>query len=165
MGSLRWRHVRKELHMRIPKNRTMHILPKNMPETYSRHRPFNEEQNVYESGTLPRNIPLKYGGFPKLGVPFGGPNNKDYSILGSILGSPYFGKLPYPPNPSIEGNQEGPLIRVQGLRRISSGSASGPFCLISLSPGTPRCKVRSMIIMVAAWFGILTTLLITAQVQ
>ena len=34
------------------------------------------------------------GGFPKLGVPFGGPFHKDYSILGSILGSPYFGKLP-----------------------------------------------------------------------
>ena len=34
------------------------------------------------------------GGFPKLGVPFWGPNNKDYSILGSILRSPYFGKLP-----------------------------------------------------------------------
>ena len=28
------------------------------------------------------------------GYLFGGPNNKDYSILGSILGSPYFGKLP-----------------------------------------------------------------------
>ena len=25
----------------------------------------------------------------------GGPYNKDYSILGSILGSPYLGKLPY----------------------------------------------------------------------
>ena len=38
-------------------------------------------------------------GFPKLGVPFlGGPHNKDYSILGSILGSPYFGKLPNPLN-------------------------------------------------------------------
>ena len=24
-----------------------------------------------------------------------GPNNKDYGILGFILGSPYFGKLPY----------------------------------------------------------------------
>ena len=31
----------------------------------------------------------------KLAVPFNrGPYNKDYSILGSILGSPYFGKLP-----------------------------------------------------------------------
>ena len=27
------------------------------------------------------------GGFPKLGVPFVGPHNKDYSIWGSILGS------------------------------------------------------------------------------
>ena len=35
-------------------------------------------------------------GFPKIrGTLFGGPHNKDYSILGSILGSPYFGKLPY----------------------------------------------------------------------
>ena len=25
----------------------------------------------------------------------GGPNNQDYSICGSILGSPCFGKLPY----------------------------------------------------------------------
>ena len=25
----------------------------------------------------------------------GGPNDKDNSILGSILGSPYFGKLPF----------------------------------------------------------------------
>ena len=42
------------------------------------------------------------GGFPKIGIPFGGPNNKDYSILGSRLGSPYlgspfFGKLPCRP--------------------------------------------------------------------
>ena len=29
-----------------------------------------------------------------LGCLFGGPHNKDYSILGSTLGSPYFGKLP-----------------------------------------------------------------------
>ena len=43
-------------------------------------------------------------GFLTLGVPFGGPNNKDYSILGSILGSPYFGKLPY--------NEETPLFTV-----------------------------------------------------
>ena len=29
------------------------------------------------------------------GYRFGGPHNKDYSILGSILGSPYFGKVQY----------------------------------------------------------------------
>ena len=28
---------------------------------------------------------------------FGGPNSKDYSIWGSILGSSYFGKVPYLP--------------------------------------------------------------------
>ena len=28
-------------------------------------------------------------------VPFWGPYNKDYNILGSILGSPHFWKLPY----------------------------------------------------------------------
>ena len=34
------------------------------------------------------------GGFPKLGVPFWGPNNKDHNILVSILVSPFLGKLP-----------------------------------------------------------------------
>ena len=28
------------------------------------------------------------------GHPFGGPHDKDYGILGCILGCPYFGKLP-----------------------------------------------------------------------
>ena len=36
-----------------------------------------------------------FWGFPKLGLPFEGPSNKDYSIFGSVLGSPYFGKLQY----------------------------------------------------------------------
>ena len=37
-------------------------------------------------------------GFPKIrGTLAGGPYNKDYNILESILGSPYFGKLPYTP--------------------------------------------------------------------
>ena len=35
-------------------------------------------------------------GFPKNeGYLFGGPHNKDYHILGSILGSPDLGKRPY----------------------------------------------------------------------
>ena len=35
-------------------------------------------------------------GFPKIrGTFLGSPNNKDYSILGSILGYLNFGKLPY----------------------------------------------------------------------
>ena len=32
----------------------------------------------------------RYGGFPKEGVPFGGPYNKDYGILGSILETPFW---------------------------------------------------------------------------
>ena len=44
----------------------------------------------------PRTHKTLNGDFPKLGVPFGGPYDKDYTILGSILGSPYFGKLPNP---------------------------------------------------------------------
>ena len=36
------------------------------------------------------------GGFPKLGGPFsGGPHNKDYSVLGSIWGFSYIGKISY----------------------------------------------------------------------
>ena len=34
----------------------------------------------------------EFGVFPKLGIPFLGPHNKDHSILGSILGFPYFRK-------------------------------------------------------------------------
>ena len=37
---------------------------------------------------------MKLGVSQNSGYLFGGPHNKDYSILGSILGSPYFGKLP-----------------------------------------------------------------------
>ena len=41
-------------------------------------------------------VRVLFGSFLKLGVPFwGGLYNKDYSILGAILGSPYFGKLPF----------------------------------------------------------------------
>ena len=54
-------------------------------------------------------------GFPNLGYIFGGPYNTDYSILGSILGSPYFGKLPNSPKPQTlkpdkgePGNPSGP---------------------------------------------------------
>ena len=36
---------------------------------------------------------MRYGGFLKLGYHFGYPHNKDYSILGYILGSPYSWKL------------------------------------------------------------------------
>ena len=39
---------------------------------------------------------MLHRGFPKLGVPFwGGPQNKDHGILGSILGFLSLGKLPH----------------------------------------------------------------------
>ena len=36
------------------------------------------------------------GGSPKYGYLSGGLHNKDYSVLGSILGFPHIGKVPYP---------------------------------------------------------------------
>ena len=55
------------------------------------------QKSAIKAGTAGPQIPNDpYGGFPKLGVPFGGPYKKDYSILGSILGYPNFGKLPWP---------------------------------------------------------------------
>ena len=36
------------------------------------------------------------GGFPqKLAYPYGGPYNKEYTIVGSILGSSHFVELPF----------------------------------------------------------------------
>ena len=51
------------------------------------------------------------------GYNFGGPHNKDYSIRGSILGSPYFGKLPY------------------SLCTLSMASGSGAWAVTSDSVG------------------------------
>ena len=34
------------------------------------------------------------GGFPNLGLPFGGPYNKGSSYFGVYIGVPYFGKVP-----------------------------------------------------------------------
>ena len=37
-------------------------------------------------------------GFQKIGVSFRGPDNKDCTIKGSMLGSPYLGRLPFTKN-------------------------------------------------------------------
>ena len=70
-------------------------------------------------------------GFPKIrGYHFGGLNNKDYSILGSILGSPYFGKstnlaaVKQQFNPTLAQNFPGSNFRVHcssGCKRNRSG--------------------------------------------
>ena len=57
-----------------------------------------------------------------MGTFLGVPHNKDYSILGSILGFPYFGKLPF---------------RVEGLGSISTPHVSHSFLLTALRP--PGC--------------------------
>ena len=46
-------------------------------------------KRIQLGGTLHMGVSQNYG------YHFGGTNNKDYNILGSILGSPYLGKLPY----------------------------------------------------------------------
>ena len=63
-------------------------------------------------------------GFPKVrGTFFGGPHNKDYSILGSILGSPLLGKLPY--NPIITQYN---LNISYSLRTLAHGGAVFTYC-------------------------------------
>ena len=49
-------------------------------------------ENDMETGIMQGIIGIRVS--KNYGYHFGGPHNKDYSILGSILGSPYFGKLP-----------------------------------------------------------------------
>ena len=68
-----------------------------------------------------------YGCFPKLGALFGGPQNKDYSILGSILGFPYLGKIPHRLEFWVQG---------LGLAHISK-RATGKIEKLSHEPRTP----------------------------
>ena len=65
-----------------------------MPKEWSNADPFVLEVDIFS--VLSFRLKL-YGiwGFPKIRYLSRGPKNKDYSILGPILGSPYFGKLPF----------------------------------------------------------------------
>ena len=59
-------------------------------------------------------------GFPKIaGYVIGGPKNKDHSIWGSILGSPYFGKLPCTFNNAHE-DPEDSIIDVHEAQKKNS---------------------------------------------
>ena len=73
------------------------------------------------------------GGLPKLGVPSWGSHNKDHRILGSILGSPYFGKLlPQPKGLSWKDGRASPRLpkQVIGEPRVGVlGLLCGPRCL------------------------------------
>ena len=66
-------------------------------------------------------------GFPKIRLPFlGGPHSKDYSIWGSTLGSPYFGKLPYEDHIGDNGREHGNYYGVSGLFR-DNGKENGNY--------------------------------------
>ena len=70
-------------------------------------------------------------GFPKNeGYHFGGPKNKDYSILGSLLGSPYSGKLPHEYFATACWNTTHALpltanVSISAIVRISCSGAGG----------------------------------------
>ena len=56
---------------------------------------FFEAVHVHQ-GSLRRAVAgRRFEGFLKLGVPFWGPPKRDSSCFGFILGSPFFGKLPF----------------------------------------------------------------------
>ena len=61
------------------------------------------------------------------GYHFGAHHSKDYSILGSILGSPYSGKLPY--NPILVVSMFFPLSPITGfwVKVRSFGARMGLF--------------------------------------
>ena len=60
-------------------------------------------------------------GFPKLGYHFGGPYNEDYRIWGSILGSPYLGKLPHSLQSSKARHADLPLLCLLKASQIRLG--------------------------------------------
>ena len=77
--------------------------------------------------------------FPKIrGALFGDPYNKDYSILGSILGSPYFGKLPCSCGRSLVSSSgllgsfhffhKGPSIQTQWFVAVHNHCDSSALC-------------------------------------
>ena len=61
-------------------------------------------------GSQPAEMRWEMGVSQNYGYLIGGPHNKDHSILGSILGAPYFGKPPKK------------LARLKGLRVKGLGS-------------------------------------------
>ena len=84
------------------------------------------------------------GSFLKLGVPFGGPQNQDYSKLGSRLGSPYFGKVPVFSmlrSFSVKSNGKQHVVCFIGLGRIVSKSQV-IYCDLGF-PGSRRFGVYS----------------------
>ena len=65
---------------------------------------------------------------PNWGYLFWGPHNKDYSVLGSILGSPYFRKLPNHANQTLsEPSWSTKVLKDRGVdRSIASATHKIP---------------------------------------
>ena len=62
----------------------------------SQRKPCTLHDKPQFSISLPQSITMGWGGGSQIqGCFFGGPYKKDYSFSGSVLGSPYSGKLPY----------------------------------------------------------------------
>ena len=64
------------------------------------------------------------------GYYFGGPNNKYYNILGSILGSPNYGKLPYSLEKSARKGGKDGLSSHFVMRMPVSREHNKPICIL-----------------------------------
>ena len=71
-------------------------------------------RGVFESSCQISHV---WGGVPKIKGTFGGPDNQDHTVWGSILGYPYFGKLPYQPRKIQSVSWQVPAFKANlGLR-------------------------------------------------
>ena len=72
--------------------RISHYIQYDMGITWGLQPSDSPQNGLTKSGRPPLQVPAgmmpdRDGAFPKLRVPMGGPNHKDHSCLGSILGS------------------------------------------------------------------------------
>ena len=82
-------------------------------------------------------------GFPKIrGTLAGGPHHKDYSILGSTWGSPYFEKLSY--KAEVESDTKPKTLEHSGLQ-LASKFCLGirQSCCLRYSPMVSNCSLKA----------------------
>ena len=79
-----------------------------------------------------------YGSFPKLGVLLWDPQNKDYHIFGSILGSPCLGKVPIKSNCGLG-------ILVQSTQGPRGSAEEQGICLFGVKMGVSQNAGAMMI--------------------
>ena len=95
-----------------------YFFPKELETSHTASRGLRVllHQTVEGRSSHVRRIPAatSSGGFQKLGYLFGGPNNKGYDTLGSILGNVYLGKRLSPP-----ANDEGLCVQLNDVALCS----------------------------------------------